>query len=144
MYNRILVPMDSSETLRSVVTQVAAISSGWKDCTITLLHVEIPVYNTSLGTGVMPMSDNLEALEQQEGRLILDKAAHWFGMYNVEPRVVLKRGDPAMEICRYAEEEHTDLIIVGKRDKALLEKLFLGSVSQKVVQNAPCHVLVLK
>jgi len=144
MYRRILVPIDNSETLSSAITEVASFSSELKDCTITLLHVEVPIHNLAVGPGVVPMSNNIEEQLEHEGREILSQATHSFRAYNIEPRVVLKRGDPANEICRYAEAEDIDLIVVGRRDKGLLEKFFLGSVSQKVVQNAPCHVLVLK
>lgn len=173
MYKRIIVPVDSSETLSEVVAQVTSISSGWEDCSITILHVETPVRDTSLGSGIVPAGtgimpigigvtpagtnilppgtgvvpglddDHEQRLEPEECR-ILDQAKPWVGTHNIEREVVFKRGDPAKEICRYAEEELADLIIVGKHDKGLLEKLFLGSVSQKVIENAPCHVLVLK
>lgn len=54
------------------------------------------------------------------------------------------RGDPAHEICRFEENEQVDLIIVGSKDKGLLEKLLIGRVSQKTLQKAPSRLLVEK
>lgn len=146
MYRRILVPIDNSETLRSSITQIASLSSDLKECNITLLHVEVPVQNLSAGTvGAVPITDNnMQEQLMEEGHEILKQATEWLRAYNIEPNVSLHWGDPATEICKYAAEKDIDLIAVGRHDKGLFETLFLGSVSQKVVQNAPCSVLVMK
>ncbi|QAS53017.1 universal stress protein [Halobacillus litoralis] len=53
-------------------------------------------------------------------------------------------GNPGVSICEYADEQAVDLIIVGSRGLGNVKKLFLGSVSNNVVQNATCPVLVMK
>jgi len=145
MYNRILVPILHSGEVPSLMTEAAKICSSLRDASITLLHVEMPVHNAAVGTAfVTPTAVGVEEQVQEEGRLVLEQASRWLLEHKIEPTTVFKLGDPAHEICRYAEEEHMDLIIVGQRDKGLLEKLLFGSVSQKVVKNAPSHVLVVK
>ena len=47
-------------------------------------------------------------------------------------------------ILQYAEKEGADLIIVGNSGVTGLRKLFLGSVSEKVIKNSSCPVLVAK
>lgn len=145
MYRQILVPIGQSETVSSVIVQAASLSRGWKDCTMTVIHVVTPVYETSASLGVVtPTFEGVDNQLEQEGKQILDNASRWLRAHSVEPKTVLKWGEPANEICQYAEEENVDLIIVGNRDKGMLEKLLLGSVSQKVAQNAPSDVLVVK
>ena len=43
-----------------------------------------------------------------------------------------------------AEASDADLIVVGTRGLHATKRLFLGSVSTKVVHHAPCDVLVVR
>lgn len=56
----------------------------------------------------------------------------------------IREGNPAGQILAEIEEGHYDLVIVGeKRQHALMTRL-LGSTAKKVVENAPCPVLIVK
>jgi len=57
---------------------------------------------------------------------------------------VTLEGDPKSLIAEHAREWGADLIVVGSCDKSQVEKFFVGSVSQSVVANARCSVLVAK
>ncbi len=52
--------------------------------------------------------------------------------------------DVATALVEAAETLDVDLIVVGSSDRGLLERIFLGSVSQDVVQKAERPVLVVK
>jgi nucleotide-binding universal stress UspA family protein len=52
-------------------------------------------------------------------------------------------GDAAGSILEVAEEEKSDIIVVGRRGRGRLAGLLIGSVSQKLVALAPCKVLVV-
>jgi nucleotide-binding universal stress UspA family protein len=52
-------------------------------------------------------------------------------------------GDPASELTRECAEG-VDLLVVGSRGYGPLARVLLGSVSRKVVQDAPCPVLVVR
>jgi nucleotide-binding universal stress UspA family protein len=56
---------------------------------------------------------------------------------------VIEEGDAADEICREAAKLHADAIVVGSHGRTGLKRLFLGSVSERVVRHAPCPVLVV-
>ena len=53
-------------------------------------------------------------------------------------------GDPAHEVVRVAEEGGFTGIIMGRRGLSELKRLFLGSVTSKVIGHAPCNVLVVE
>ena len=53
-------------------------------------------------------------------------------------------GDPGQRICDVATEERVELIVLGSRDRGLLERIFSPSVSGYVVSHAPCSVLVVR
>jgi nucleotide-binding universal stress UspA family protein len=52
-------------------------------------------------------------------------------------------GDPAMELPRECAEG-VDLLVVGSRGYGPVARVLLGSVSRKIVQDAPCPVLVVR
>lgn len=53
-------------------------------------------------------------------------------------------GDPAERLVQIAKEVNANLIVVGTHGKGALEQALLGSVSQKVLREAPCSVLVVR
>jgi nucleotide-binding universal stress UspA family protein len=53
-------------------------------------------------------------------------------------------GDPARAIVEAASDGEADLVIVGTRGQGALARAVLGSVSSKVVHDAPCDVMVVR
>jgi len=53
-------------------------------------------------------------------------------------------GDPAESIVAVAQAERADLLLVGSHGRGALGRLLLGSVSDYVVRNALCPVLVAR
>ena len=55
---------------------------------------------------------------------------------------VLLRGDAAENIVKLAAEREADLIIIGSHGAKGIEKVLLGSVAERVLQQAGCPTLV--
>jgi nucleotide-binding universal stress UspA family protein len=53
-------------------------------------------------------------------------------------------GEPAAALLTLAEKETADLIVVGARGRTRMQRLLLGSVSQKVMMHATCAVLTVR
>ncbi|HLZ32688.1 MAG TPA: universal stress protein [Nitrospira sp.] len=68
------------------------------------------------------------------------KAASSWG----QVRARLLRGSPAEVIARLAGREKIDLLVVGSRGVTEFQPMLLGSVSRKLLAQAPCPVLVVK
>lgn len=49
----------------------------------------------------------------------------------------------AADICRVAKERGCDLIILGSHGAGVLHNLFLGNVTQRVLKQSHCPVLVI-
>ena len=60
----------------------------------------------------------------------------------VQTKVV--RGHPAEALTRTASRQHAGLIVVGSRGLTEFRPFLLGSVSRRVVVQAPCPVLIVK
>jgi nucleotide-binding universal stress UspA family protein len=62
--------------------------------------------------------------------------------FTAEP--VCQLGKPAEEIMKVASKQHADLIVMGAKGLAAIDRFLLGSVSTRVVQHSSCSVLVVR
>lgn len=69
-----------------------------------------------------------------------EKIRTLFAGWKVRSKAVA--GSPALEILTEAERFGSDLIVVGSQGRTALGRLILGSISQKVLSEAPCSVRV--
>ena len=58
--------------------------------------------------------------------------------------MAIKDGRPADVIVQTAIDDHVDLIVLGSRGLGGIKQLFLGSVSDRVADEARCPVLIVK
>jgi nucleotide-binding universal stress UspA family protein len=56
----------------------------------------------------------------------------------------LVEGRPADKIVETAKNGNFDLVVVGSRGLGGIKEFFLGSVSDRVADEAPCPVLIIK
>lgn len=64
--------------------------------------------------------------------------------HHVEGNVLALEGNAAKMIPAFIDEQQIDLLIIGNSGKSGLQKFFVGSVSRKLLKEAPCSVLVVK
>jgi nucleotide-binding universal stress UspA family protein len=64
------------------------------------------------------------------------------GLENVD--AFLEVGDPADRILKCIDKENIDCVIMGSRGLSDFKGLFLGSVSHKVANRAPCTCIAVK
>ncbi len=95
--------------------------------------VEVP---KDLQWMVNPREDVLSLLE--DARL----QARAAGVERVE--TFARQGDAADAILDVAEEQRSDLIVVGNRGMTGAKRFLLGSVPNKISHHAPCSVLIVR
>lgn len=100
---------------------------------VTVLHV-VPPQVTSDG-----MADKLE-----EGGKILAQAIQSLKIDPSQVNPLLKQGDPKTTVCQVAEEEQSDLVIMGSRGFGRLQSILENSVSQYVFQLTSRPMLLVK
>jgi len=82
---------------------------------------------------------------KKKGEKILSEALKFIEGKNIKARTILKKGHPADTIISIAQEEGFHMIVIGSRGLGGLKKLFLGSVSNAIIQEVNnCSVLVVK
>lgn len=56
----------------------------------------------------------------------------------------VRGGEAATEIVASARDHRIDLIVIGHRGQSRLAQVLLGSVARRVVETAPCPVLIVR
>jgi nucleotide-binding universal stress UspA family protein len=92
-------------------------------------------------TATIPELEAVRASAHASGQQILDEAAEALACDNLERRIL--EGRPAAELCALAEELGARAIVMGSRGRGGVRRALLGSVSDHVVRNAPCPVVVV-
>ncbi|MBX6377836.1 MAG: universal stress protein [Clostridia bacterium] len=144
---KVLVAVDGSETAKKAVAYVAERLADRPGLEVTLVHVTEPLevlYGYGFEYVNQDMVNRFEAEGAELARRVLDEAGGILEKVGIQPRKVVRRGHPAQEIVRLAQEGAYDLVVVGSRGLGQLGSLFLGSVSDRVVHLAQCPVLVIR
>jgi len=143
--SRILVPIDFSPHAERALSYATALA-GRLGASLDLLHVvEDPVATGAWhGEVAVPNLTGLrqELVEQAERRIDRYQAA---AEASGAPVVATVRvGLPADAITDYAKTLGIDLIVMGTHGRSGLAHLFMGSVAEHVIRQAPCPVLTLR
>ena len=88
-------------------------------------------------------ASNREATAQGQAAVAAIRDAIRDGGYapeQVETRLV--EGGPGPALCRLAGDVNASALIIGSRGRGGLKRALLGSVSDYIVRNAPCSVIV--
>jgi nucleotide-binding universal stress UspA family protein len=98
----------------------------------------------------MPVDESIQQVvgDLQEksvkyGRNLTAAAAEQLAVQGRATQTEVREGDPATEILRLAEECRADLIIAGARGASLIQGLFVGSVADRLLQQARCSLLIV-
>ncbi|SDG17256.1 universal stress protein [Halorientalis regularis] len=137
MYDSILVPTDGSDTAQAAVDHAIDHAKRYDAALHTLYVVEEPPMDEAAGPEV------LESLETAGERAIQDviDAAEAADVRTVEGMVA--EGAPHQAILDYIDANGIDLVVMGTHGRTGLDRLFLGSVTEKIVRAAPVAVLTV-
>jgi nucleotide-binding universal stress UspA family protein len=139
MFKRVLVAVDGSEHAIKAAQLAGDICRSMK-ADLTLVTVFDPVPNY-LGE---PFSQDAVAKRIESARSILNEAQNKIGEVPGDVKTDMLEGPVAEAILRLIESRNIDLVIMGTRGLGRLGGLVLGSQSQKVLQHAPCPVLLVR
>ena len=135
---KILVPVDGSESSERALTRAIEIASAMNASLAFLFVANV----NQLAINACLSGTVLDAM-QTTGEAILSHAEEMTPKGTATERL-LETGSPAPVILDTAETANADLIVMGSRGLGLVKGMLLGSVSQYVVENAKCAVMVVK
>ena len=130
MIQKVLVGTDTSASADLAVAAAAELARA-HDAELMILYVKPP----------LDAREVFDPKRLPDPDAYLEQTTQRFPDTKVRSRVVA--GDPAEAICDVAEEDGTDVIVVGNRGTHGKKRWFLGSVPNAVVQHSPCSVYVV-
>jgi nucleotide-binding universal stress UspA family protein len=142
MFEKILYPTDFSDVAMKALPYVEHLRlAGCRE--VVILHVidsrslDLLCYDPA---HYRSMENDLEALARENCSFITKRQEK----SGLAVTMVVKTGNPASQILKTQAQERADAIVIGSHGKSNLAEMIIGSVSERVIRNASCPVLVVK
>ncbi|MDF3818949.1 universal stress protein [Leptospira sp. 96542] len=137
---KIIIPVDGSQSSAKALEMGLAIAKASGAICFVVEVIEdfgpLPGYYDAAPLG----QDRVKWISEQR----FEKIHPILAETKVEWKRVVVEGYPAEEICKLAEKEKVDLIVIGSRGHGILGRFLMGSVSDRVVHHSPCSVTVVR
>jgi nucleotide-binding universal stress UspA family protein len=141
---KILVPADGSEPSQRAVEHLITSMSSYKDgADVHLINVQPPLpfghrVSSVVGHG------SIDDYHREEGQKALQPARQRLDAAGIKYHSHIAVGDPADVIVQYAKEHAVDQIVMGTHGHGRIATALMGSVAQKVLENAHVPVVLVK
>lgn len=139
-YGRVCCPVDFSATSTAAL-DVAVDLASRLGASLTVVHVRDVVAIPWPGTpqARVDARAEAEALAKLDG--VRDALA---ARASGDVRTLLLAGDPATEVARLLSSGDYDLAVMGTHGLTGVQRLLVGSVTERVLRHATCPVLVVR
>ncbi len=133
----LLLAVDASEQSKGAVQEAVTIAL---ECKAKLYILYVREYHPEVPQSVMSALEGIP----EEHRKFLEKVKDMVEREGGQAEIIIRDHPEAWRaIIDEAEKLGVDLIVMGKRGHTGLKKLFMGSVTEKVIGYAPCKVMVV-
>lgn len=139
--SNVLVPLDGSPLADDALAYALAVHG----CEVTVLNVVTPI-DTGMSEGSVLETEEERAEEaRKRAKRLVEEAKKETNTPDREVEIVIEKGEPAETILQYVEEKNVDQIVMGGHggERSVTSRL-LGTVSTKVVTEAPVSVTVVR
>lgn len=144
MFNHILVPVDGSKPALLAARKAAELSKVFGSA-VTAVYVVDPYPFTGVGADFAYGQSQYLSAATAEANATLDAVKAIMDEAGVAVSTMVGEGHAVHEgIVRAMETSGADLIVMGSQGKKGLEKLMLGSVTQRVLGAVKIPVLVVR
>lgn len=83
-----------------------------------------------------------KALEEAQ-RKVLDLTTARVDLTGIDHQTVEEIGDPGRSLAAYCDEHDADLLVIGRHGAGLFDRLAIGSVTNRLLHDSPCPVMVV-
>ncbi len=145
---KVLLAVDDSADSKAAVHFLQRIQFPAKT-TLYLLHVNPLDEWLRLGTSgrslrIVEQISRIRAEAATKMQSILTHMEEPFRNSNLAVHSIITDGSPGAEILRAITKHHIDLVVLGTRGLSKISGFVLGSVSEWVLNEAPCSVLIVR
>jgi len=139
---KILCPVDFSEFSATAYDYAHSLARHYK-AKLFIQHVSEPVISVPPEYISPPLIEQVYAHQVTDAEERIRELSRRRSLDEVEHEVVLERGGAADCILEFVDSEKMDLIVMGTHGKRGLDRLVVGSVTEKVLRKAHCPVLAI-
>jgi nucleotide-binding universal stress UspA family protein len=136
MFNKILFPLDRSREAQEAIAVAIDLVQKYQSQLILLSVIETPDLDAEVLDD--PIMQSPEAIDQ-----LLHSAQAMFAKRGIQADILQREGKPAFTICDVADELNVNLIVMGSRGIGLDVEHTAESVASRVINLAPCPVLIV-
>ena len=137
----LLVPVDFSAASTQALHYASALADCF-DAVLTVLHVIEPPAMPEWGYAHLVQRDHvLKTAAHHKLTAIASRRAETSAH---STRVVVRSGEPELQIFEAARELGCDLIVIATHGHSLLPHCLLGNTAEQVVRRAPCPVWTVR
>ena len=137
MYDRILVPTDGSDAADRALDLAGAVADA-HDAELHVLYVA----DTNQPSLSRIQGQVVDALETEGERIVREGKERVRGS-GVDVTTDVVQGGPSRTILDYVDDRGVGLVVMGTRGERDVERLLLGSVTERVVRSSPVPVLAV-
>lgn len=138
MLRSVLVPIDDSQPSRAALEHAL---SSYPDAEITALYVVDTT--TPVGYGDLFTLAARTDRQSERGEELFGDAERLAEEHEADLTTVTEHGVPARRIARFVDEEGIDHVVMGSHGRTGVNRLFLGSVAERVVRRTSVPVTVV-
>ncbi len=144
-FNSILVGTDGSGTAGSAVDHAIQLAHEIGAKLVIVCAFEPAAGGPSEAQPPQGADAQWQSNPREAALIVLERAAKLASAAGViDVDTFARQGDPADAIIDVAEEQGTDLIVIGNKGMTGARRFLLGSVPNKVSHHAPCSVLIVR
>ena len=133
----LLLAVDASEQSKGAAQEAVTIAL---ECEAKLYILYVREYYPEVPEALLSALEGIP----EEHRAFLEKVKEMVEKEGGQAEIIIRDNPEAWRaIIDEAEKLKVDLIVMGKRGRTGLKKLFMGSVTEKVIGYAPCKVMVV-
>ena len=142
-YYRIIVPTDFSSCAEEAWGAAQRLAKAFGS-ELVLVHVLVEPAAFSGAPFARGLGEDMLAEARRWAEREIETRAQRARDAGLRARVQLRVGNAAREIVDFATDERADLIVIGTHGRGGLDRALLGSVADRVIRQAPCHVLSVR
>ena len=138
---KILVPTDGSDcSLRAAELAIGLAKVFGAE--ILVIYVIDTVTLDELTRGVE--KEAVEKELKEKGQRYLNYIVKQAEKAGLKAKSILVKGEPHDQIVRHAKNLGIDMIVMGTYGRRGAQRILIGSVAERVIEYAPCPVLVVR
>jgi nucleotide-binding universal stress UspA family protein len=141
VFTNILIAIDGSDASQRALVRAVDEARVWNAKLHVLYVVETGLFSS------LPSDNTVEIMYrvlEKEGTTVLERAKKYAAEKGIIITTHIKQGHAGSEVIALADQEKSDLIIVGSHGKSQADRLLIGSVSTFVVSHSKVTSMVVR